>query len=150
MNDQRSAFAGSKRKTIPKAPLVGVGVIVKRGKEFVLIKRRKEPAKGMWTIPGGHVEFGESLEEAARREIREECSLEIGRLEPIHVFDIIDKEGDKVRRHLVVIDYYADYAGGILTAGDDAEAAGWFTIEDLDSLPCPPNLRKVIQKALAE
>lgn len=136
-------------RRFPSAPRLGVGVVVVHEGRFVLIKRGHEPAKGAWTLPGGLVELGERLHEAACREIREECGLDIDRLSLIDVVEFIEPADDGIRYHFVVADYRARYGGGVLQAADDADDARWFSIEDLEDLSCSESVTSVVQKALA-
>lgn len=99
----------------------------------LLVRRANEPARGLWSIPGGHIEVGESPAEAAAREVREETGLDIEVGALLQVVPIGDS---------VVADFAATVAGGSLAAGDDALDAGWFTIEELRALPLSPALRE--------
>src|SRR5215470_13237008 len=116
---------GSSRE-YPERPVVGVGgVIVDRGRT-VLIRRGTEPLLGEWSIPGGTIEIGETIEEAVRRELREETGLEVRVLELIEFFDRIYSQGGaapsekkKPRYHYVIADYLCELVGGEARAGSD-------------------------------
>jgi len=113
-------------------PVVCVGVVCIESGMVLLVKRAGEPNKGYWSIPGGRVEFGETLREAALREIREETGLSVrlGRL--IEAVDIIGKDdAGHVKYHYVVIDYEGYIEGGELRAGGDAEEVRWIPLERL-------------------
>ena len=101
----------------PSAPLIGVGVVVfNEKKQVVLIKRGNEPKKGLWAIPGGTLKLGEKVSEAAIREIREECDINIELRDLLGVVDLILKDSaGKVQYHYVLIDY--------LGYGDNSEIA---------------------------
>jgi 8-oxo-dGTP diphosphatase len=108
----------------PERPVVGVGAVIVDGGRVVLIRRRYEPLAGHWSLPGGTLELGETLEAAAAREMLEETGLvvEIGPV--IEVFDRITFDDDKrVRYHFVLVDYLCWPVGGELRAGSDVDAA---------------------------
>ncbi len=108
----------------PDRPFVGVGaVIVERGR-VVLIKRRYEPLAGQWSLPGGAVEVGETLEECVAREMREETGLEVEIGPVIEVFDRITRDDSgRVQYHFVLVDYLCWPVGGELRAGSDVDDA---------------------------
>jgi ADP-ribose pyrophosphatase YjhB (NUDIX family) len=114
---------------------VAVGVIIRKGDQILLIRRDKEPSKGCWTFPGGAVELGESLPDAARREAREETGLEVEIGEVAAVLDnVIRDETGRVRYHYVIVDYFARPAGGSLQSASDVSDARWFRVADLADL----------------
>ncbi len=104
---------------------VGVGAVVFRGAEVLLIKRGKAPFIGQWSIPGGSLHEGERLEDAVIREVREETGVEIRLLGLVGVFEALPKtrEGEGFLRHMLMIDYAAEWVSGAPVAGDDAAAA---------------------------
>ena len=110
-------------------PTVGVGAVIFRGDDVLLIRRGKEPFLGMWSIPGGRLQFGESLETAVRREVREETGLEMTQVEFLGVFEALPEEVGGAA-HMVLIDYMAEWAGGEPVAGDDAAAAEFVSIDE--------------------
>lgn len=117
-------------------PIVGVGVVVFRdgavGKEVLLIRRGRPPREGEWSIPGGKQEWGETLHEAAHREIMEETGVTITGLRLIDVVDGLMRDaGGALTRHLTLVDYRADWAGGEVRPGDDAMDARWVPLTDL-------------------
>jgi 8-oxo-dGTP diphosphatase len=117
-------------------PIVGVGVVVFRagaaGREVLLIRRGRPPRQGEWSIPGGKQEWGETLHEAAHREIMEEAGVTIGDLKLIDVVDgLMRGTGGALERHLTLVDYRADWTGGDLRPGDDAMDARWVALGDL-------------------
>ena len=135
----------------PAAPLVGVGVVVlnERG-EVLLAKRGKPPRAGEWSIPGGLLDLGEQLEDAARREVREECNIEIAIGGFIATFEPIlyDATGE-IEYHYVLIDYWATYVSGDLLAQDDATAVAWVAIDALAAFKLRRETLKVIHDAQA-
>ena len=134
----------------PAQPLVGVGaVIVDRGR-VVLVKRRFEPLAGQWSLPGGRLELGETLEAGLAREMLEETGLEVQVGPVIDVFDriLLDPER-KVRYHYVLIDYLCRPLSGVLGHGSDAAAAEFVAPADLDRYRLTPKATSVIEKALS-
>ena len=97
----------------------------------LIVKRAHEPRKGEWSLPGGLVELGETLVEAARREIREETGLDVEVGEVIEVFDRVHRIGGRIRYHFVIVDYLCRPIGGSLQAGDDAEDVAWVARDEI-------------------
>jgi ADP-ribose pyrophosphatase YjhB (NUDIX family) len=125
-----------------------VGVVVFKGESALLIRRAQEPRQGEWSIPGGAVELGETLREAAAREFAEECG---GRIEPGDVVDAVDivvrDEAGQVKYHYVVIDFWAEWQGGELLPSGELVETRWVRVEDLESLGMSAVTRRVIEKA---
>ena len=132
----------------PERPVVGVGAIILEGDNVLLVERGKEPLKGVWSIPGGALEVGESLAEGVRREAREELGLavEVGQL--VELFERItrDVEG-RVEYHYVLADYLCTVTGGTLRASDDAADARWVSRSELAALALTAGTARVIEKA---
>ena len=116
----------------PDRPFVGVGVVVWRGDEVLLIERGKSPVSGNWSLPGGKQELGETVREAAHREIKEETGIDIEIVDLLDVVDLVrhDDEG-RVRFHYTLVDFTARWRGGELVPGDDASDARWVPYKDL-------------------
>jgi 8-oxo-dGTP diphosphatase len=127
-------------------PRVGVGAVVIEEGRVLLVKRGFDPGRGMWAIPGGLVELGETLQEAAEREILEETGLVIRAGLPFYTFDLIqrDKNG-AVEFHYVIVDLRADVVSGRISPGDDALDARWVTAADLERLPVTPTTLKLLR-----
>lgn len=124
------------RSEYPDAPRVGVGAVVVRDDRVLLIKRGKPPSEGMWAIPGGRVELGETLQEAVERELREETGIVVRAGSPVYTFDVILRDAEaRVQYHYVIVDMLAEYVGGEARAGDDAIEVGWKTATEIDALP---------------
>ncbi len=124
-----------KRREFPAVPRVAVGALVVEAGKLLMICRGKAPNPGVWAIPGGGVEIGETLQEAAEREIFEETGLRIKAGEPFYAFEIIEKdEQGRVRFHYVVIDLKAEVVGGELCPGDDAEDVRWVSPAEMSSM----------------
>ena len=138
------------RKNIeyPERPIAGVGVVVFRNEEVLLVKRKKAPYKGQWSIPGGKQRLGETVTKAARRELMEETGVEVNELTLIDVIDIIvpDEEG-KILYHYIVADYRAHWLSGEYSPGDDAQDVQWFNLNKLGSISLLDKTRKIILKA---
>jgi len=126
---------GLERPTV-RRPVVGVGVVVFRktpaGLEVLLIRRGKPPREGQWSIPGGKQEWGETLQQAAIREVMEETGLKIAGLRLIDVVDgLMPDDSGSLSHHLSLIDYRADWVSGDPRAGDDAAEARWVPLADI-------------------
>ena len=130
-------------------PVVGVGAVVVHDGRVLLIRRGKEPLKGRWLIPGGTVELGETLEEAVVREVQEETGLRVLPREVVLVFDRIERAGDAIAYHYVIVDYRCDLVGGELVAGSDAEAAAFVDPPDLPRYDVPEQALALIRRVLA-
>ena len=132
----------------PELPVVGVGGVVLAGDQVLLVKRGAEPSKGIWSIPGGGVEVGESLVQACAREVAEETALQVRVGPMVEVLERIlrDPQG-RVEYHYVLIDFLC-YAQPLEPqAGDDAAAALWAGLDALESFSLTPDTKRVILKA---
>ena len=132
----------------PEHPIVGVAAVVLRDGHVLLVQRGREPAKGLWGLPGGMLELGETLAEGVRREVLEECGVEIEVGPLVGVFEPMQRDGDdRLRYHYVVLDYLARYVSGELQAADDADDAQWVALEKLERLPMLAETRAIIRTA---
>ena len=133
----------------PAQPIVGVGGVIIDDRKVVLVKRRFEPLAGQWSLPGGRLELGETLESGLAREMLEETGLVVQVGPVVDVFDriLLDPER-KVRYHYVLIDYLCRPVGGSLLHGSDVAAAELVDPEDLDRYRLTPKATSVIEKAL--
>jgi 8-oxo-dGTP diphosphatase len=123
------------KREYPAAPIVAVGTIIRHDDRLVLIRRGTEPSRGLWTFPGGAVELGESLQEAARREAWEETGLDVRIGEVAAVVDnVVRDDGGRVRYHYVIVDFLAEPRDGTLQPGTDVTEARWFRLSELDGL----------------
>lgn len=112
-------------REFPQAPLIGVGAVIVDEGRVLLVQRGREPLKGHWSLPGGLVEVGESLQTAVIREVEEETGLLVEPVELIELLDRIHREGDRIRYHYVIADYLCSVTGGALKAASDADAVRW-------------------------
>ncbi len=120
----------------PSFPHIGVGAVVIKDEKVLLVKRGRPPSEGLWAIPGGRLQFGETLKQAAEREILEETGIVIKATKPLFIFDVLDKdEAGNIRYHYVIVDLGAEYVSGTVTAGDDASEARWLSPQELAVLP---------------
>lgn len=133
----------------PDSPRSAVGAIVIRGDKVLLVKRGNPPAKGLWAIPGGCVELGETLQEAAEREIKEETGVIIRATKPVYTFDVIHRDDQgRIRFHYVIVDLLADYVSGKPNPRSDACEARWVTSQELEELPMSRITKEVLKKTI--
>ena len=119
-------------RSYPDRPYVGVGVVVLRGDEVLLVQRGKPPKAGSWSIPGGAQHLGETVAEAALREVREETGLEVRLGNRLGVVDSIQRdEAGRVVFHYTLVDFAAHWVVGEPVAGDDAADVAWVRIDEL-------------------
>ena len=122
------------RREYPEAPIVGVGAVILHENQVLIIQRGQEPLKGEWSLPGGALELGETLEQGIRREVLEETGLSVEPLQVVEVFDrIVHDEAGAVRFHYVLVDFLCSVTGGTLCCASDAAAARWINREELNS-----------------
>ncbi len=124
-----------------KHPIPAVAGVVVRDGDILLVRRGKEPSRGKWSVPGGSVEWAETLVEAVKREVREETGLEIEVGDVAGVYDLM-----LTGYHYILIDYFAYPTGGTLTPGSDADDARWVPIEDLDQYELTEHLRERLRE----
>jgi 8-oxo-dGTP diphosphatase len=140
-------YEAADEREYPQNPLVGVGVVTVHDGKVLLIKRAFEPAAGKWSIPGGLVEVGEKLSDAAQREIEEETGFKVQVLELINVFDVIDRDGEgRVRYHYVLVDFLARRVGGEERRSDEVLEMKWVSPTDMKEM----DLTRTARRALDE
>lgn len=135
----------------PSRPFLGVGALIFEQEQLLLVERGKEPLKGYWSLPGGIVEVGESLEAAIQREVREETGLEV---EPVVMFEIFERimpdAGGKTEYHYVLIDYICKPVGGRLQAASDVSRVAWVSQPDLTQYRLTEGTLAVVERAFAK
>lgn len=126
----------------PDQPVVGVGAVIIREGRLALIKRGNEPARGKWTIPGGHVELGESPENAVIRETMEETGLDVETPTLLDVVTNVDLDKDgKIKYHYVIIDYLVHVTAGTAQASSDAAELRWVPFDEVESFNLTASFR---------
>ena len=126
-------------------PTLGVSTLVRRDGAVLLVKRGRAPLQGLWALPGGHVEGGERLADAAEREVREETSVVIARLRQIDMAEIIVPGVDGgIASHFVLVVFSADYQSGEPRPGDDAAEARFVTAGEMAALPMTDEARRIV------
>ena len=127
--------------------MVGVGVLIREGDRYLIVKRAAEPDAGLWSIPGGLVEIGEKAADAAAREAKEETGLDV---EIVDILGVVDKvvrdEEDRIKFHFVIVDYLAKPKGGSLRAASDALEARWVKAEELPNYELSPTLVELLRR----
>lgn len=132
----------------PKHPVPAVGAIVFRESEVLLVRRRDPPYQGRWSVPGGVLEVGETVEQAVVRETREETAVEVRPAEVIAVADFIEREGERVRWHYVLVDVLCVHVRGEPYPGSDAENARFIEMRELGEFDIVPTALGIIERAL--
>ncbi len=138
------------RRTYPEAPIVAVGAVVMDRDSVLLIQRGQEPQKGAWTLPGGAVELGETLEQAIRREVLEETGLEVEPVRIVEILDRISRDPDgRIAYHYVLVDFACEVLGGVLCCASDALEARWVAAGNLPDEGLDEASLAVILKAMS-
>jgi len=138
------------KREYPESPLVGVGAVIVNDGRALLIRRGQAPLLGEWSLPGGVLECGETLREAAIREAQEETGLTVEVGEMLGVYErVIRSDDGRVRYHYVLIDFLCHPVSGEVKAGSDASEAGWFRGEELAALKLTRDATDVLLKGLA-
>lgn len=139
--------ADSISREYPSGPLPAVFALTYREGKVLLVKRAHQPNKGRWSVPGGLIELGETVHEAAQRELHEECGIEIKLGEVVRVVDNIVLDGDeRVRFHYVLIYLLAQYVSGTARPDSDASEVRWVERQELDLLDMHPQARQTVQQ----
>ena len=141
----------------PDRPVVGIGGVVIQNGRALLIKRGSEPLLGQWSIPGGTLELGESLQEGVARELREETGLEVRVLDMIEAFDRIfldpaaheAKDRSRPKYHYVIVDYLCERLSGEAQAGSDVTDIAFAAEEELEKFQMTTTAMRVLHRAFA-
>ena len=137
------------RREYPDQPVVGVGAVIVEDGKLVLVRRGVEPARGKWSIPGGAVELGEAVRDAAIWEAREECGLDIELVDdrPVDAFDTMFRDEDgRLRYHYVLLQFLAQPKGGALQPTSDATEARWVSLEEVENYNLTESFRLFFKK----
>jgi ADP-ribose pyrophosphatase YjhB (NUDIX family) len=133
----------------PQHPRVGVGAVVLHRDRVLLVRRGGQPSLGKWTLPGGLVELGETTADAIRRELQEECGLNVRLGGIAGVVDRIVRDGEgRVRYHYVLVDYLAFADSDAVTIGSDAAEGRWVDVTRVAELDVTDGLTDMIQRAV--
>src|ERR1022692_3218323 len=139
------------QREFPEVPLVGVGAIIIEGSRVLLVKRAHPPLQAEWSIPGGVLEVGELIREAAVREAREETGLTVEPEDLLGVYDrVLRNPEQRVQYHYVLIDFLCRRIGGELQAASDAAEVRWCTLEELPALKLAEDPVDVIRKGFGK
>ncbi len=135
----------------PAAPLVGTGVAVfDDAGRVLLVRRGRPPRAGSWGLPGGLLDLGERLVDGARREVREECGIDVAIGGLVAAFEPMEYDAEgRLEYHYVVLDYWARHVAGTPVAGDDAAAVAWVAMDDLPAYALRPETLSVVRQAHA-
>ena len=131
--------------------MLGVGALIFDRDRILMVERGKEPLKGYWSLPGGVLEIGETLEDGVRREVREETGLEVEPLGVLEIFERIMRDSQGVAEyHYVLIDYICRITGGTLVADDDVSRVAWVPRRKLSTYSITEGTLPVIEKGYRE
>ena len=132
----------------PEQPVVGVGVVVWRGAQVLLVRRGRPPKVDEWSLPGGRQELGETIAAAGQREVLEETGVQVEIHDVVAVVDLIDRdEQEQVRFHYTLVDLLGEWQSNEAVAGDDAAAIAWVTLDDLPQYNLWSETERVIRLA---
>jgi ADP-ribose pyrophosphatase YjhB (NUDIX family) len=137
------------KREYPNQPIVGVGIVIVQDGKLVLIKRGAEPALGEWSFPGGVVELGETVRDAAVREAKEECGLDVDLVTglPMDVYDIMETdEKTRLRFHYVLLQFLAKPKNGFLEPKSDVTDAKWVPLHLVESYDLTESVRSFFVK----
>ena len=134
-------------RVYPKLPIAGVGVILVCEGRILLAKRKNEPGKDKWSVPGGIVELGETLEQTVVREAREETGLIVEEPEPIDVISQVTlDENSKIKYHFIIIDYFVRFKNAAAEAGSDVGELEWVALDQVEKKDLTKSFRVFFQK----
>jgi mutator protein MutT len=135
------------KRFYPDQPVIGIGAVIICNDKILLEKRKNEPGRGKWSIPGGLVELGERIEETVIREVKEETGLYVENPELIDVVDNISVDADgKIKYHFIIVDYFVKLKGGTLKAADDAEDLKWVAFNEVEKYDLTKTFRGFFER----
>jgi 8-oxo-dGTP diphosphatase len=138
------------RREYPERPVAGVRIVVLDGDKVLLVRRGKPPRRYTWSLPGGVVELGERLSDAARREIKEETGLDVEVGECLNAVDSVTRDDhDKIQFHYVLVDFLAKPASHGIRASSDVLDVKWISSNELGAMNLPRGLLKTVELARA-
>ena len=136
------------KRTYPELPILSAGAIIFRDTSVLLIKRGKEPAKGLWSVPGGIVQIGERICDGLMREVREEAGIAVVVQNLVEIVErIFADDGNRIKYHYVILDYLCEYTDGQIQAGSDADDAVFVSLDAIGSYQLTAGLAEIIDKA---
>jgi len=141
----------------PERPVVGIGGVIIDDGRALLIRRGSEPLRGEWSIPGGTLELGETLEQGVARELLEETGIAVRVLELIEVFDriygddgaVAERVQQNPRFHYVIVDYLCERIGGEARAGSDVTDVAFACEDELGNYHLTETATRILKKAFA-
>lgn len=143
-----SDSTGPDGRSYPRAPLLAVSAAVFREGRVLLARRAADPARGLWSLPGGLVEVGESLREAAAREVAEETGLSARMLDPVDFIEVIRRDAEgTAKRHYVILPFAGLWQAGEPEPLDGTDAVRWAALCDLDGFELTDGTESVVRKA---
>lgn len=137
------------KREYPMRPIVGVGAVILQDGKIILVKRRAEPGKDRWSIPGGSVHLSEKVQDATVREAKEESGLDIEIVDdrPLGVFDsIVTDERGRTKYHFTLLEFLAKPKGGSLKAAEDAADARWVPLDEVKKYDLTSSFRTFFEK----
>jgi ADP-ribose pyrophosphatase YjhB (NUDIX family) len=135
------------KREYPPRPIIGVGAVIMRNDQVLLVKRGSEPGKNQWSVPGGLVELGETVHDTVVREVKEETSLDVevhGLIDVVN--NIVHDEEGRLRFHFVILDFFALRKGGKLQAGSDVREVKWVPLSQVKELNLTGIFRDFLEK----
>jgi ADP-ribose pyrophosphatase len=137
------------QREYPERPIVAVGAAVCCQGRVLIVQRGKAPSKGVWTVPGGAVDIGETMRQAAAREVHEECGIEIEVGEVVGILDnVVRDEQGRIRYHYAIVDFAAQHVTGDLDISDELMDAAWIEPREFDVYQVPGKARRILLAAL--
>ena len=127
-------------------PVAAIGAVVLRNNRMLLVKRGRPPSEGLWAVPGGKINLGETLQQAAEREVKEETGIVIKAGAPIYAFDLIERVNENYSFHYVIVDLLCQYLSGELNPRDDASDAVWVDLNNFDIVDIDPNTKRFLNQ----